>query len=64
MQHVFRAFGDDRVAGVISALAADHDIGPLGQIIDDFSFAFIAPLEAYNNGVHEIFLTANERESI
>ena len=50
------------MASVITALAADDEIGAFGEVIDDFAFAFIAPLEANNNGIHEIFLTANERE--
>jgi hypothetical protein len=39
------------VAGVIPALTADDDIGLIGQKIDDFTFAFVAPLSAYENGV-------------
>ena len=35
---------DDRVAGVVAALEAHHDIGMLGEVIGDAAFAFIAPL--------------------
>ena len=39
------------VAGVVTSLAAYHDVDPSGQDIDDFSFAFIPPLGSYENGV-------------
>jgi hypothetical protein len=48
-------------------LAADHHIGGFGEIIDDLAFAFIAPLEAGDNGIHEMVMiilprmNANER---
>jgi hypothetical protein len=34
------------MAGVVSALGADDDVGFLGEDVDDFSFSFIAPLGA------------------
>ena len=37
---------DDGVAGVVTALAAHHDVGLGGQDVDDFSLPFIAPLRA------------------
>ena len=46
VQDVFVAALDDGVAGVISALAADDDVGVAGQDIDDLALAFIAPLRA------------------
>jgi hypothetical protein len=53
VKDVFGAFGDDGVAGVVAALAADDDIGGLGEVVNDFAFAFVAPLEAGDNSVHE-----------
>ena len=51
MQDVFFAAVNDGVAGVIAALAADHDVGVAGQDVDDFALAFIAPLRADQNRV-------------
>ena len=42
---------DNGVAGVVTSLAANHDVDPSGQDIDDFSFAFIPPLGSYENGI-------------
>jgi hypothetical protein len=53
------------VAGIVAALAADDDIGRLREVIDDLALAFVPPLEACDDGVHEViedFLTANGRE--
>ena len=36
----------DGVAGVIAALRADDDVRLFGEDIDDFAFAFVAPLGA------------------
>jgi hypothetical protein len=44
------------VTGVVAALATDHHIGGLGEVIDDLAFAFIAPLEAGDNGIHEMVI--------
>ena len=46
MQDVFLLPDEDRVAGVVAALRADHDVRLFGQHVDDFAFAFIAPLGA------------------
>ena len=51
VQDVFLFADEDRMTGVVAALCADHDIGPLGQHVDDFAFAFIAPLGADENCV-------------
>ena len=70
MENILCAVGDHCVAGVVTALAADHHIGGLGEVIDDLAFAFIAPLEAGNNGIHEMVMiilprmNANGRELI
>ena len=37
---------DDRVAGVVAALVADDDVGPLGEQVGDLSLALVAPLGA------------------
>ena len=41
----------DRVAGVVAALVARHDVELLAQQVDDFPFAFVAPLSAENGYV-------------
>ena len=42
---------DHRVTGVVSALAADDDIGLIGKKIDDLSLAFISPLSPDQNRI-------------
>src|SRR5439155_10060218 len=37
---------DDRVAGVVAALEADDDVGPLGQQVGELALALVAPLGA------------------
>ena len=51
MQDVFRSAVNDGVAGVISALAANDDVRRAGEDVDDFAFAFVAPLRADQNCV-------------
>ncbi len=54
MEHVFRAAMDDGVAGIVTALAAHHDVRLRGQHVDDLALAFVAPLRADQNCVrHE-----------
>ena len=43
---VLDAVDDQRVARIVAALETNDDIGAAGQPIDDFAFAFIAPLGA------------------
>ena len=43
----------DRVAGVVAALVARHDVEARRQQIDDLALAFIAPLGAQHCDVHE-----------
>ena len=38
---------ENRVAGVVAALRADDDVRLLGQHVNDFAFAFVAPLGAH-----------------
>ena len=42
---------EDRVAGVVAALIARHDVEALGEQIDDFAFALVAPLRAEDDDV-------------
>src|SRR5262249_47297727 len=37
---------DDRVPGIVATLKTDHQVGPLGEQVDDLSLSFIAPLGA------------------
>ena len=55
VQNIFLSFNVDRVAGVITALRAHNDIGLLRQYINDFAFAFIAPLGANQNRIRHNF---------
>ena len=41
----------DGVPGVVAALGADDDTGLIGEKVDDFAFAFVAPLGADKNRV-------------
>jgi hypothetical protein len=34
------------MTGVVAALVARHDIEAVGEEVDDFAFAFVAPLGA------------------
>jgi hypothetical protein len=46
VQDVFLFADENRVAGVIAALRAHDDVRPLGEHVNNFAFAFIAPLGA------------------
>ena len=45
-QLVGRVADDQRVAGIVAALEAHHDVGALGQPVDDLALALVAPLGA------------------
>ena len=45
------AVDDQRVAGIVAALEADHDVGPLGEPVDDLALALVAPLGADDRDV-------------
>jgi hypothetical protein len=45
-QLVGLAVDDERVARVVAALKAHHDVGPLAQPVDDLALALVAPLRA------------------
>ena len=46
MENVLLVADLDGVPGVVAALIADDNVGLLGQDVNDFAFAFIAPLGA------------------
>ena len=46
----FFAVDDDGMAGVMAAGVAGHDMVALGEDVDDFAFAFVAPLGAEDDG--------------
>src|SRR5512144_2803763 len=46
------------VARIVPALEADHDVGVLGENVDDFSFSLVSPLDANSyDGWHTLPLT-------
>ena len=57
------AADDQRVAGVMAALEAHHDVGGDRQPVDDLAFALVAPLGADNNHIRHrrAFLDPNEK---
>ena len=44
MQHIFDTAIDDSVPGVIAALAANNDISPRSEHVDDLALALVPPL--------------------
>ena len=45
--------GDDGVARVVPALIADHDIHPVGEVVDRLALALVTPLgPEYDGGRH------------
>jgi hypothetical protein len=58
MQNSFFALDNQRVAGVIPALKAGDYVGFFGVKINNFPFALIAPLSAYDCNIgHDLFPT-------
>ena len=51
VENIFLTTDDDRVSGIVAALAADDDVSFISEEVDDFSFTFIAPLGADENSV-------------
>ena len=45
----FLAVAHDRVAGVVAALEADHEVGLLGEQVDDLALTLVAPLGAHDD---------------
>jgi hypothetical protein len=60
MGGIFFGADADGMAGVGATAVADDDIGAFREEIDDFAFAFIAPLEADDAGV--LFLQWDHNE--
>src|SRR3989338_3906474 len=54
MQHKLTAFLDNRMTRIVAALVADDVIRVLGEDVDDFSLAFVAPLRADNDGIGHV----------
>ena len=52
MKDVFGVVGNHRVACVVASLATSNDVGRFGEVVDNFTFSLVAPLEAANDGVH------------
>src|SRR3989339_1240991 len=46
MQHIRFVFVDNRMAGVVAPLIPNNQIGLLREIVNNFSFSFIAPLSS------------------
>ena len=51
LQRRLDAVDDQRVAGVVAALEADHGLGVVGQPVDDLALAFVAPLGADDDDI-------------
>src|SRR5205823_6266664 len=49
--------GDDGVARVVAALAADDHVGPGGEVVDDLALALVAPLTADQDDDHRLLGT-------
>jgi hypothetical protein len=45
VQGILLAVHDDRVAGVVTTLVTDHNVGLGGEQVGDFSFALVPPLD-------------------
>ena len=45
----WRVADDHRVAGVGAALVADHQVGPLGEHVDELALPLVAPLGAHDH---------------
>src|SRR5204863_7702214 len=61
MQNIFRAAMNDGVPGIVTALAADNDVGLGSKHIDDLAFALIAPLHSDQNCVWHLKLTIGKK---
>src|SRR5207247_5760236 len=45
--------GDDRVARIVPALIADHEVHPVGEVVDRLALALVTPLgPEYDGGRH------------
>ena len=60
VQHILLLAHIDGVTGVIAARITNHDVRLLRQHVDDFAFAFVAPLGAHENRIsHKCILPAD-----
>ena len=52
----------DGVSRIVPALVAGHAVESFGQDIDNFSFSFVAPLEADDSNIlfHDNFMTTGD----
>lgn len=46
VKDVFFAADENGVASVVASLHADYDVGPVNENVNNFPFAFVAPLGA------------------
>ncbi len=61
MQNVFHAAMNDSVPSIVTALAADNDVGLGSKHIDDLAFALIAPLHSDQNCVWHLKLETGKK---
>src|SRR2546422_7703899 len=52
MEAEFLAGVSDGVAGIVTALRANHHVGLLREKVDDLALSFVTPLAAYEDGDH------------
>ena len=58
------ALGDDRVAGVVPALVADHEVHPVGEVVGRLALALVPPLGPDDDrGRHRPSLSVTSRRS-
>ena len=57
MQNVFFRAEKNGVSGVVAARVTDDDVRPLSEHVNDFAFAFVAPLSADENCVRHKFVS-------
>ena len=63
-QLVFDIADDEGVAGIVAALKAHHDVGPLRQPVDDLALAFVAPLGADHGDITHRASPSPERQHL
>ena len=61
---VFDIADDERVAGIVAALKAHHDIGALRQPVDDLALALVAPLGADDGDIAHLAPPSAQRHRI
>src|SRR5262249_47320723 len=58
------AVNHQRMAGIMAALKTDHDVGLLGEPIDDLAFALVAPLRANHDDICHEEASSNGRSRL